>query len=91
MSQSVLLIDVRRPEEYATGHIKDAVNVNFEDEAAFVEEVKNLQEMHDITLYCLSGFRSAYAASLLAAKHGVVVKNLEGGLTLYQGELVTEE
>ncbi len=84
----MIYVDVRRPEEYAHGHIPGAINVNLEDEEAFIPQVCAIVEKHgEVVLYCQSSFRSSYAQSLLAQKHGVSVGNLDGGLVLYQGPL----
>jgi phage shock protein E len=92
MEKTALYVDVRRPEEYALGHIPGAVNVNLEeDENEFIVEVSRLAADHDITLYCQSGFRASYAQSLLHAKHDLSVHHLNGGISLYQGPLETSE
>ncbi len=70
---SVVLIDARTPQEYASGHIPGAVNVNFPRNArpeapAFWKSVEELQAMYAevgatpekrIIPYCSSGVRSA--------------------------------
>ena len=92
MEKTALYVDVRRPEEYAEGHIPGAVNVNLEeDETAFIDIVNSLAADHDITLYCQSGFRASYAQSLLQTKHQLHVGHLNGGISLYQGPLETSE
>ncbi len=93
MSERITLyIDVRRPEEFAAGHLPGAKNVDLEaGEAGFVETIKDLVTDHDVILYCQSSFRSSYAQAMLDAKHGIVVRNFDGGLNLYQGELIVEE
>ncbi len=87
MEKPHIYVDIRRPEEYAEGHIPGAPNISFEDENSFIETVRNLVDVYVVTLYCQSSFRSSYAQALLAAKHGLSVGNLEGGLSLYQGPL----
>lgn len=82
-----LHVDVRRAEEYHLGHIPGAYNVDLENDAEFIAKVTALAEAHEVILYCLSGFRSQYAQSLLATKHGVVVGHLNGGLSTYIGPL----
>jgi phage shock protein E len=87
---NAVFIDVRRPEEYAAGHIPGAINVPLEDEPTFVAMVCELAATHgEVVLYCHSSLRSSYAQTLLAEKHGVDVGNLPGGLTFYQGHLET--
>ncbi len=72
--------------------IPDAININLEEEKAFVQAVRelidSLEEEAEVVLYCQSSFRSSYAQALLASRYGYEVGNLEGGLALYQGPLV---
>jgi rhodanese-related sulfurtransferase len=57
-----LLIDVRTPEEFASGHIAGAINISLQSLPDRLNEVP-----HDkpVVVYCHSGNRSAQAASLL--------------------------
>ena len=60
-----LLLDVRTPEEYRTGHIPTAVNIDYrqlEARAAELPADRNLP----VVVYCRSGRRSAVAARTLA-------------------------
>ncbi len=83
-------IDVRRPEEFITGRLPGARNISIEENPAAVDEIIALSAEHDVVVYCYSSVRSNYVCTLLEAKHGVKVDQLEGGLMLYQGELETE-
>ncbi len=56
------LIDVRTPEEFATGHIPGAVNINLKN---LGRNMDRLPRDRPIVLYCRSGARSANAASML--------------------------
>lgn len=58
-----LLIDVRTPEEFASGHIEGAVNIPVEALASRLAEVPSGQP---IVVYCRSGNRSATASQILA-------------------------
>lgn len=58
-----LLIDVRTPEEFASGHIEGAVNIPVDDLAGRLSEVPQGQP---IVVYCRSGNRSATASRILA-------------------------
>jgi phage shock protein E len=57
-----LLIDVRTPEEFASGHLPNAVNISLQDLPARLGEVPADEP---VVLYCRSGNRSAQAATLL--------------------------
>jgi rhodanese-related sulfurtransferase len=83
----IMYIDVRRPEEYAIGRLPGARNISIEENPAAVDEIIGLTTDNDVVLYCYSTVRSNYVCTLLEAKHGVKVGQLEGGLMLYQGPL----
>ncbi len=91
-NENVQLIDVRRPEEYAEAHIKNASNINFYD-ADFIEKMtQNLDKSKPVYLYCRSGGRSGKAAAQLS-ELGFKVYDLEGGILDWKSkelELVKE-
>jgi rhodanese-related sulfurtransferase len=82
-----IYVDVRRPEEFVTGRLPGARNISIEENPAAVDEIIGLTSDHDVVLYCYSTVRSNYVCTLLEAKYGVKVGQLEGGLMLYQGPL----
>lgn len=76
---SVQLVDVRTPQEYAEGHIDGALNINVQSED-FQQTVKNeLSKDSIILIYCRSGKRSLKAAGILT-RLGYKVINLKGGI-----------
>ena len=83
-AEAYLLIDVRRPEEYESGHIRSAINIPVEELAS-----RPPTERKDalIILYCRSGARSARAAAALEelGYRGVIDF---GGLSRWPGPLV---
>ena len=56
-------IDVRTPEEYASGHLSGALNIPLQDMNNRLDELRALGT--SITTYCRSGNRSGKAKSLL--------------------------
>lgn len=60
------LLDVRSPEEFASGHLPGAVNIPIHQLEQRMSELD--PQATPIVVYCLSGARSAQAASLLTAK-----------------------
>jgi len=60
----MILIDVRTPEEYASGHIDKSTNIPIQ---IFEEEMKakNYSKNSFIVVYCKSGVRSKKAAQIL--------------------------
>jgi phage shock protein E len=75
----VVVIDVRTPEEFAAGHLQNAVNINVED-PAFTTQIEALDEAATYAVYCRSGRRSAIATDAMAAAGFTSLINLNGGL-----------
>ena len=57
-----ILLDVRTPEEFASGHIPGAVNISVESLAQRLSEVP---QDKPVVVYCRSGSRSNQAAQIL--------------------------
>lgn len=72
----VLLLDVRQPEEYETGHIQGATLMPL---GSIPDHFDELPKTKKIVVYCKSGRRSAQAMSLLQAKGFANVVSLSGG------------
>ena len=84
-NDSVQLVDVRTPEEYAEGHISGAKNINVFDSDFVDEAEKTLDKSKPVAVYCRSGKRSADAARELS-DIGFNVANLEGGILVWKEE-----
>ncbi|HEA21577.1 hypothetical protein LCGC14_1004530 [marine sediment metagenome] len=80
-----IFIDVRTPEEFGTGHLDKATNVNWLG-ADFTERIAALKIDKDETvyLYCKKGGRSTKAAQQLDSLGYKNVVNLLGGYDAYQ-------
>ncbi|NQY06297.1 MAG: rhodanese-like domain-containing protein [Flavobacteriaceae bacterium] len=76
----VQLIDVRTPEEFESGYVKNAVNMNFYDDD-FSENLDKLDKTKPVCVYCKKGGRSAKAAKQLHEKGFEEVYDLDGGIT----------
>ena len=75
-----LLVDVRTPEEFRSGHLPGAINLPLDQLGAVP-----LPKGRPVFVYCHSGARSAQACSTLRAM-GCQASNL-GGLAGYRGPL----
>ncbi|MDE6552116.1 MAG: rhodanese-like domain-containing protein [Muribaculaceae bacterium] len=82
-NDSVQLVDVRTPEEFAEGHIAGAKNINVFDSDFVDEAEKALDKSKPVAVYCRSGKRSADAARELT-ENGFSVTNLEGGILAWK-------
>lgn len=88
---SLLLVDVRSPEEFGVSHLPGAVNLQT---AAQIAAAVNERKPTRTVLYCSVGFRSSRLAHALARQGLRGVMNLEGsifqwaneGRAVYQGE-----
>ncbi len=76
--ENAVLIDVRTPEEYAEGHLDNAININWYDEN-FMNELKTIEKEKTIYVYCKKGGRSASAAEMLNSSGYTNVIDLLGG------------
>ena len=70
-----LLIDVRTPEEFASGHINGSVNIPVEEMQGRLDEIPGDTP---IVVYCRSGNRSATAARILTEAGYAPVYDLGG-------------
>lgn len=80
-AEDIRLVDVRTPEEFASGHIAGAVNMPVEsfDPAKLADG-----DARKTVLYCRSGRRSQVAAEKLAASGARPAPHLEGGILAWE-------
>jgi len=79
------LLDVRKPDEFADGHLKDAHLLDWLDTESFKKEAVKLDKSKTIYVYCRSGRRSNEAAEFLSSK-GYKVVDLDGGILAWEKE-----
>ena len=83
-----VIVDVRRADEYAAGHIPGAILIP--NESIGTEKPEQLPDKDQIILiYCRSGNRSKQAAQKLADMGYTNIYEF-GGINTWPGELVTE-
>jgi sulfur-carrier protein adenylyltransferase/sulfurtransferase len=84
VSNGALVIDVREPEEWSTGHIPGAKHVPKSFLESRIEGAAPDRSQH-VILYCQSGNRSAWAARTLIEDLGYEnVESMTGGITLWK-------
>lgn len=79
-STDALLVDVREPDEFADGHIPNAINLPL---SQMRDRNAELPKNRQIWTYCRVGLRGYFATRFLA-QHGYQSRNLSGGYTTYQ-------
>ena len=85
LDENVQLIDVRTPEEYAEGHLKNATNICVTC-GAFEKEIEVLDKTKPVLVYCKMGGRSAKAAAKLKEQGFKSITDLDGGITAWKNE-----
>ncbi|MCU0832730.1 MAG: rhodanese-like domain-containing protein [Rhizobiaceae bacterium] len=78
-AKTVQIVDVREPSEFASGHIKGAVNIPL---SAFNPD--RLTKARPVVVYCLSGMRSARALGMLQQAGFADVKNYKPGIGVWK-------
>ncbi len=79
MAKKVQLVDVRTPIEYRSGHITNAINIDFFNGKAFEQAFAELDKDKPVYLYCRSGARSQKAARRLDQMGFTEIYDLRGG------------
>lgn len=78
LARGAAALDVRTPQEFSEGHLKDAIHIPVQELEARLGELTHLKTK-DIVVYCKSGQRSEYAKALLL-HHGFQTVLNGGGL-----------
>lgn len=74
----LVVVDVRKPAEYADGHLKQAVNIPL-DEMTDPASMADLEEDQNIYVQCAGGYRSVIASSMLKKQGIHNIRNIVGG------------
>lgn len=82
-----VILDVRTADEYESGYIKGALNMDIHGGADFVASIQSLVKSKSYFLYCRSGVRSRQACQLMSQMGFSALYNLEGGVLAWEGEL----
>ena len=79
----VIVLDVRTPEEFKTGHLVNAININLEG-SDFASEVSKLDKNSTVAVYCRSGNRSGVATKQMAELGFTDMYDMQGGIVEWQ-------
>ena len=75
-----ILLDVRTPDEFSSGFIKKAKNLDFYSET-FQNDLLSIDKSLPIVLYCRTNNRSTKTANILKQNGFKEISVLEGGIT----------
>jgi thioredoxin len=81
---SVQILDVRTPGEYASGHIKNTLLANWNDTKEFERRIAFVDKKKPVYVYCLAGGRSAAAAEKMRGLGYENVYELKGGMNAWK-------
>jgi rhodanese-related sulfurtransferase len=81
MSEKTIL-DVRTHKEYSSGHLKDAVCMDYYNDD-FKQKVDQLDRSKPVFVYCAAGSRSESAGKILAQMGFKEIYNLKGGINAW--------
>ncbi len=62
---STIIIDVREPSEYASGHVDGAINIPAQELLTGSKKLADVAKDTELILYCRTGSRSAVAKNIL--------------------------
>jgi eight-cysteine-cluster-containing protein len=74
-----VIIDVRTSEEYSSGHIENAINLNYHSEN-FKQSLNKLNRTRTYLVYCQSGQRSGMTLDIMKDLGFIEVYNMLGGI-----------
>ncbi len=91
--KNLQILDVRRPSEYADGHIRNAINIPLNDMNDPMN-IASIEENHNLYVHCAGGYRSVIASSILKHHGFHNLRNVLGGwnkiIELEKVEIVKE-
>jgi len=79
----IQLVDIRTPDEYGTGFIKGAINIDFYEDD-FLERMAKLDKEKSLAIYCRSGNRTKEASTKLAKAGFKFIYLLNGGIVAWE-------
>ena len=82
------VLDVRRPAEFASGHVPGARNIPLNELSRRLSEIERDEPL---AVICASGYRSSTAASILARNRFADVTNVIGGTSGWMAEKLPVE
>ena len=80
--QDLVILDVRTPEEFAEGHLDEAIMIDFY-EADFADQLAELDPDVPYLLYCRSGNRSGQTAAIMEQLGFADVADVDGGIVAW--------
>lgn len=85
-NKKVLILDVRTPVEFKSGHISKAKNIPVNELSSRISTLSSYKD-EEVIVYCASGMRSSNASKILYKNGFSKIYNLSGGVGSYNNKL----
>ena len=82
--ENIQILDVRTPGEFFSGHIKNAMQADWNNKAEFERRLAFVDKTKPVYVYCLAGGRSAAAADKMRKAGYTNVYELSGGTNAWR-------
>jgi rhodanese-related sulfurtransferase len=82
LSEDVILIDIRTPQEFVLGNIENATNIDFYS-SSFRDDINALDKNKTYLIYCRSGSRTNEASQIMKSLGFKEVYVLGGGINAW--------
>ena len=79
------ILDVRTPDEYNTGHVEGAINVDYNSDT-FKDILATLDRSGEYLVYCRDGERSSGAIEIMEDLEFTMVYHIKGGIIEWSAE-----
>ncbi|MCW3462203.1 MBL fold metallo-hydrolase [Chitinophaga nivalis] len=83
--EHLVIVDVRKPMEFANGHIKDAFNLPLGD-LTDPGKMAHFNDLDNLYVHCQGGYRSIIACSILKKEGIHNLRNVDGGFAKMKEE-----
>lgn len=83
-----VILDVRTEDEFNSGSIAGAINIDIYKGQGFIYLIEELDKSKNYYIYCRSGARSGQACSIMNQLGFDKTYNLLGGILEWSGEVV---
>lgn len=77
--ENLVIVDVRKPAEYADGHVKNAINLSLGDLTDRAGVLSDFDDHHNLYVHCQGGYRSVIACSVMKQEGIHNLRNINGG------------
>ena len=84
-NENFIILDVRTPQEYASGHLEDTINIDY-NSRTFQESLATLDKDKTYLLYCRTGNRSSKAFEIMKDMDFKKIYHMKSGVVTWISE-----